>query len=236
MATFTVMGEVDPFLHVALQPGDVIYAESDAMVMMEEALDLEASTGQDGIFGALVRRFAADGSFFLEKITATRGAGDILLSHSTTGQIEVLEVGTVQYMLADGVFLACSEQVSLKPAMQSVGKAFFADTGGLVILRTEGQGKIAIAGFGSTFILDIQPNKPVIIDNQNVVAWDSRLQYEVTMTTSQRKQGFLREAFNTATSGEDLVLKFSGQGKVVVCSRNKKVFLNWIAAGTPKSG
>jgi uncharacterized protein (TIGR00266 family) len=233
MATFTVTGEVDPFLHVALQQGDVIYAESNAMVMMEDVLDLESSMGQGGLFGAIVRRIATDESFFLQKIVATRGNGDLLLSHSVTGQVELLDVGPVQYILTDGAFLACSGQVSLKPAMQGISHALFGDTGGFVVLRTEGSGKIALAGFGSTFFLDVQPGRPVLIDNQHVVAWDTRLTYELAVSTTQ-SGGFLREAVSAATSGEGVILRFSGQGKVLVCSRNRKHFLQWVHDGLPE--
>ncbi len=37
MPTFTVTGEIDPFLHVSMRRGEKIYCESGAMVMMEDA-------------------------------------------------------------------------------------------------------------------------------------------------------------------------------------------------------
>ena len=57
MPKFSVTGDIDPFLHVSLARGEKIYCESDAMVMMEEALDLKGKmTG--GIGAAIMRRFA----------------------------------------------------------------------------------------------------------------------------------------------------------------------------------
>ena len=38
MPVFTVTGDIDPFLHVSLKKNESIYCESNAMVMMEEAL------------------------------------------------------------------------------------------------------------------------------------------------------------------------------------------------------
>jgi uncharacterized protein (AIM24 family) len=35
---------------------------------------------------------------------------------------------------------------------------------------------------------------------------------------------------NAATSGEGIVLRFSGRGKVLVCSRNRENFLRWAAS------
>jgi uncharacterized protein (AIM24 family) len=36
--------------------------------------------------------------------------------------------------------------------------------------------------------------------------------------------GFFGSIVNSVTSGEGLVIRFSGQGKVVICSRNKTIF------------
>lgn len=55
MAQFSVLGDVDPFLHVSLNQGERIYAESDAMVRMEDTLDLRG-TMQSGLISSLARR------------------------------------------------------------------------------------------------------------------------------------------------------------------------------------
>lgn len=39
MSTFTVIGTVTPFLHVAMQRGDKIFTESDAMVSPDTGID-----------------------------------------------------------------------------------------------------------------------------------------------------------------------------------------------------
>ena len=41
MAQFTLTEGADPFLHVSLTQGEKIYCESNAMVMMEDTLDLK---------------------------------------------------------------------------------------------------------------------------------------------------------------------------------------------------
>jgi uncharacterized protein (AIM24 family) len=40
---------------------------------------------------------------------------------------------------------------------------------------------------------------------------------------------------NSVTSGEGIVLRFSGRGKVFICSRNRDNFLDWVGQGK-KSG
>jgi uncharacterized protein (AIM24 family) len=41
---------------------------------------------------------------------------------------------------------------------------------------------------------------------------------------------------NSATSGEGMVLKFSGRGKVIICSRNRENFASWLLKLMPGNG
>ena len=99
-------------------------------------------------------------------------------------------------------------------------------------METSGTGQVAVSGFGSMFQLDVEKGKDVVIDNSHVVCWDSSLQYEVSVTTGGGAGGgFLGNIVNSLTSGEGIVLRFSGAGKVYICSRNRDGFLKWVASG-----
>ncbi|MFZ1828577.1 MAG: TIGR00266 family protein [Candidatus Competibacteraceae bacterium] len=234
MATFTITGDVDPFLHVSLRKGERIYCESDAMVMMEDTLDLTGKmTG--GLGSALMRRFANGESFFQQHIEATRGDGDCLLSPVLPGTIQVLEVGATQYLLSDGAFVAAESGVDLRVRTQSIGNALFAQSGGFFVMEATGKGNIAVSGFGSGFILDVAPGKDVIIDNAHVVAWDSQLHYEISVPNQQGGGGLFSRLVSSVTSGEGIVLRFSGRGKVIICSRNRNAFSSWVRGGASAS-
>lgn len=229
MPTFTSTGEIDPFLHVSLAKGEKIYCESGAMVMMEQNLDLKGKmTG--GIGSALMRTFANGESFFQQHIEAVRGNGDCLLSPTLPGAIEVLSVGERQFILNDGAFVAATSGAELKVKTQSIGNALFAQSGGFFVMETAGKGEVAISGFGSMFQLDVTPGKDLIIDNAHVVCWDSSLRYEISVTTvsSGGIGGFIGNMVNSVKSGEGVVLKFSGAGKIYVCSRNRDAFSGWL--------
>ena len=228
MAVFTVTGEVDPFLHVSLNRGERIYCESDAMVMMEAALDLKGKmTG--GILGSLMRRLANGESFFQQHIEASRGDGDCLLSPVLPGAMQLVDVGPRQYLLNDGAFVAAESGVDMQVQMQNIASALFAQSGGFFLMKTAGTGKLAVSGFGSMFELDVTPGKEVIIDNSHVVCWDSSLHYEISVTTGGGGGGgMLGNLVNSATSGEGVVLRFSGHGKAFICSRNRDAFLEWM--------
>jgi uncharacterized protein (TIGR00266 family) len=228
MPVFNVTGDVDPFLHVSLAKGESIYCESDAMVMMEDTLDLSGRM-QGGIFQAVMRRLTNGESFFQQHIKAVRGDGDCLLSPNLPGGMEVLNVGAAQYCISDEAYVAATEGVQVTAQMQSLGNAIFAGTGGFFIGHSSGSGKLVVSGFGSIFSLDVTPNKSMVIDNGHVVAWDRNLHFELAASTNQ-SQGLLSNLVNSVTSGEGVVLKFSGHGRVIVCSRNRNGFVSWMGS------
>jgi uncharacterized protein (TIGR00266 family) len=229
MTTFTVTGDVDPFLHVSMTQGEKIYCESNAMVMMEPALELKGKmTG--GLGGALMRTFANGESFFQQHIEAVRGNGDCLLSPTLPGAMQVVDVGPRQYMISDGAFVAATGGVDLKVRTQSLGNALFGQSGGFFITETAGQGQLVVSGFGSMSQIDVEPGKEIVIDNSHVVAWDSGLRYELSVATKP-SGGLLGSLVNSVTSGEGVVLRFSGQGKVLICSRNRDAFVSWLLRG-----
>lgn len=227
MPTFTITGDIDPFLHVSLRKGETIYCESDAMVMMEAALDLTGSV-QGGFMQAAMRRLANGESFFQQRIEAKRSDGDCLLSPTMPGGLQVLDVGAQQYCLSDGAYVAATSDVNVTARMQSLGNAIFAGTGGFFIGQTSGHGQVVVGGFGSLFMIDVLPGKEVVVDNGHVVAWSSALSYEIAASTNQ-SQGLFGNLVNSVTSGEGVVLRFSGAGKVLLCSRNRQSFLAWLA-------
>jgi uncharacterized protein (TIGR00266 family) len=227
MAEYELVGNVDPFLLIRLKRGEKIHCESNAMVTMDGSLELKGQM-QGGFFQSLARRVATGESFFQQTIEATGGPGETLLSPNLPGDIMLLDVGPQQYRLSDGAFFASDDSVGVQTRTQGIGQALFGGTGGFLIMETSGNGKLAVAGFGSLFMLEVKAGNEMVVDNAHVVAWDSGLRYEIS--TSTTKSGFLSGLVNSVTSGEGLVLKFNGNGRVVVCSRNKGGFLAWLSA------
>jgi uncharacterized protein (TIGR00266 family) len=227
MPVFTVTGDVDPFLHVTLRHGEKIYCESNAMVMMESNLELKGKMS-GGLGAALMRTFANGESFFQQHIEAVKGEGDCLLSPTLPGAMQVMDIGPRQYMISDGAFVAATSSVNLNVRTQNIGNALFGQSGGFFITETSGTGQLVVSGFGSISELQVEAGKDIVIDNAHVVCWDSALRYEISVTTGQ-KGGFIGNLVNSVTSGEGMVLRFSGSGKVVVCSRNRETFVAWLS-------
>lgn len=231
MTTFTVLGTIDPLLQADLKRGDAIAAESNAMVAMDETLTL-SGTARGGLMKSFARKFLNEESFFQQRIEAERGAGRVLLAANLPGDIRVIDVGRrVQFLLTDGSYLASTDGVTLKTRTQGIGRALLGDSGGLFIMGTEGEGQIAVSGFGSIAEMTVTPEKPLIVDNGHVVAWEQSLDYELSLSTG--RSGFFGKVVGSQMTGEGIVLRFTGSGRVLMCSRNRGGFIAWITKHLP---
>lgn len=236
MIQFTVSGTIDPLLKCHLEQGDTLYCESGAMVAMDERLSLIGKT-RGGFFNALGRKFLNDESFFQQEVKADLGGGDLLLSPVLAGDVKILDVGEHQFTIADGCYLANTPDVHISTKTQGISKMLFAKTSsgvrGFFIMHATGRGQLAVSGFGMSHILEVTPDKPVFVNNGHLVAWDSALNYEVAVNIGHK--GFLGKMVESYISGSGVVLKFSGAGRIVVCSRNRETFLDWIKANVAES-
>lgn len=235
MAHFEITGTMDPFLTVKLEKGEKLFAESDAMVTMDAALELKGKM-QGGVMGALKRAVASGESFFLQEIEAVKGAGKVLLAPTLPGQIQLLQCGARQYCISDGCYMASESSITVEQKTQSFGKAMFGGTGGFFVSHTTGTGTLAVSGFGAITEIDIKQGEDLIVDNGHVVAWDASLNYEMAVTTSSSSGGLFSKLTNSVTSGEGAVLRFSGNGKLLICSRNHTGFIRWVLSKMPTTG
>ena len=203
MVHFEVTGGVDPLLSARLQKGDKVLSESNAMVSMEDTLTLKGRT-RGGFFKSIARKLLNDETFFQQYIEA-EDDGEVLLAPNIPGDIRILDVGERQYYLSDGAFLASTDTVSLQVKTQGIGRALLGDSGGFFVMAT---------------------GHKLLVDNGHLVAWDANLDYELSLNSS--RSGLMGKIVNSQISGEGILLKFKGEGKVLVCFRNKGGFLEWI--------
>lgn len=227
MPVFSIVEGRDPLLSVELMANESVIAESNAMVMMDSGVSVEGRM-QGGFLSSLARNLFSNESFFQQELKANKGKpGQALLAPQLPGDIKLLDVGDAQYFLNSGAFMASEVGVSTQQKVNSnLLGAFFGNIGGFVLMKTEGRGKLCMSGFGQIIEVNVTPNDPITVDNGHVVAWDTRLQYDIS-TGSSSGNIFGRMA-STAMSGEFMVTKFSGQGSLYICSRNQIAFAQYI--------
>ncbi len=212
---YKIVGDSDcPLLEVRLQKGELVKLERGAMAYMAGvSLSGKMNSNKKGLGGflsAVGRSLTSGESMFITEAVGEDHQGVLGIAPGIPGKIICIPVGERQYCLNTGAFLACDAGVSYKMISQDLGKAFFGGTGGLFVMETEGTGDLMVNAFGDIIELEVTPDRPMTIDNEHVVAWDSTLQYNIAIASGTF--GF--------TTGEGLVNRFTGNGKVLIQTRN----------------
>ncbi len=213
-------------LKVRLKAGEIIKAESDAMVAMANTIDVEGKM-EGGILGGLGRMLTRE-KFFFQTLAARRGPGEVLLAHAIPGDIKAIKMdGSRSYVLQKDGFFAGSDSLNISTKMQNLTKGLFSGEGFFVI-KASGQGTLFVSSYGAIHPIDVPANSEVIIDNSHLVAWPDEMNYTIEKAASGWISSF--------TSGEGLVCRFKGPGQVLIQTRNPGGFGSWIRQFIPKGG
>lgn len=214
------------FLKVQFEAGESIKAESDAMMAMSGNIKIEGKM-EGGMLGGLARKFLSGESLFFQKLTAQGQAGEALLAPPIPGDVSEYELTGNTLCIASGGFLAAEESVKIETKMQNLGKGIFSGAG-LFVVKASGNGLVFFNSFGAIHTLELAAGEELIVDTGHLVAWDADMQYKVTKASS----GIM----SSLTSGEMLVCKFTGPGKIYTQSRNPGSFGGWVGSIIPAQG
>lgn len=215
-------------VNIQLAKGDEVKIERGSMVYHNGNVTLEGRMNSAkksvSVLGNMLKSVAksvvSGESFFVTVVKSSSDEGDINIAPPSIGSIKELEVGSSQWFLNDGVFLACDMSVEYNMRRQSLGKAVFGGTGGFFVMETAGEGIMLISCYGDIVEIFLDGSNKFIVDNRHVLAWESTLKYEIRIASGMF--GF--------TTGEGLVNEFSGKGKILIQTRNIEGFASMVAA------
>lgn len=213
-------------LRVKLSANEMLKAESGAMVAMSETIDVEGKM-EGGVLGGLGRMLTGE-KFFFQKLVASRGAGEVLLAPANPGDLMAIDIApTTPYIVQKDGFLAGADSLEISTKMQNLTKGLFSGEGFFVI-NVSGSGTLFVSSFGAIHAVDIPAGESMIIDNSHLVAWPANVEYNIEKASSGWVSSF--------TSGEMLVCRFRGPGKVFIQSRNPQAFGDWVKRFIPHKG
>ncbi len=198
-------------LRVDLQPDEKLVTESGAMAWMDPNVKVETST-RGGMLAGLKRKLLSGESFFQNTYSAEGGPGSITLAPGPAGDVVAMPLDG-ELFLEKGAFLASTEGVKCDAKFGGL-RGFFNE--GLFILRCSGSGTLFFNAYGE--IQEIEVDGSYTVDNGFAVAWDPSLEYR--LTRARRIRSFL--------FSDQLLLSFSGRGKVWVQSRSPGSLANWV--------
>jgi len=210
-------------LELDLDAGESVRAEAGAMVSYSDGIDIETgATG--GILGSLKRSVLGGESFFQNTFTAQQ-AGQVTLAPPLPGDVIRHDLEDERLLVQSGSFLAADEAVELDTAFGGA-KTFFGSEG-LFLLEMVGTGPTFLSSYGAIHEVELGEGERYTVDTGHIVAFEDTADFSVDAV------GGLR---STLFSGEGLVCRFTGPGRVWLQSRSQDAFLAWLIPQLPQQG
>ena len=201
---------------VTLEAGEKFVSEAGAMYRASPNMEIEVESrrkNDEGMWGALksgIKAMFAGESFFLSTYTPNDGqVGEVGLAPTHQGEVRSVKVGPEVWICSGGSYLGSSGGITLDTQYQGLSKGMFSKEG-LVFVQASGEGDLLVNGFGRISSVDVSGG--ITIDNGHLIAFTEGLEYSI----SKAGGGWI----SSMMSGEGLVMKFSGQGKVLVQSHD----------------
>ena len=211
---YEIIGKPDfPSVKIQLGAGESIVAESGAMVAMSPGVEIKTEA-RGGVLSSLKRSVLGGESFFINTFTAGGSPGEIYFTSATMGDLEVEELTGQELIMSKNAFVCSTADVQLDSKWGGF-KAFFGGEG-LFFLKASGTGTLFFSSFGAIHQVRVQGE--YIVDTGHIVAFDPSLTFKI------EKVGGLKSLF---LSGEGLVCRFSGTGRLWIQTRNQNSFAAW---------
>lgn len=201
-----------PALEVSLDPGETLVSEAGAMAWMDPCIQVKTRS-RGGVLSGLKRSMLGGESFFQNEYSSLQKGGKVAFVSGQPGCLVPLDLKGNTVMLEKGAFLVSTPGVTLDSKFQGL-KGLFNE--GMFVLQASGQGRMYFGSYGE--ISEIQVQGEYVVDNGYAVAWDSTLNY--TITRSKKIRSFL--------FSDQLLLRFSGHGRIWVQSRSPRALSSWI--------
>lgn len=204
-----------------LEAGEAVRAEPGSMAAMSTAIDVRVDAGPGGITKGLLRKALVGESFFMTRFTAQAHGAWVALAAPYPGDIVALDLRgsreTPGIVTEAGSLLGLSYSLSADVRWSGVGA--FVMREGAAMIRLRGTGTAVICAYGGIEEFELEQGQELIFDTGHVVAFTEGMKMTV---------GPLRDVATAELSGEGLVAKVSGPGRVWVQTRSVVEAGKWL--------
>lgn len=207
---FRIEGRPDyAFLTVQVPANQTLKVEASAMATMDTHMKMK--TKLKGGLG----RFLTGESIFVNDFTAENVPGEIGIAPAAPGDLAHVYLRGETLFLQNSAFVACDPAVNLETKWQGFTKGFFSGES-FFLVRASGQGDLWFNTYGGMIELDVDGD--YVVDTGNIVAFTEGLEYSISKIGGYKSLFF---------SGEGLVCRFKGKGKVWIQTRTAGAFVSW---------
>ena len=207
---YRIEGQPDyAFLTVTIPAGETLKVEASAMATMDTNLVMKTK------FRGGLGRFVTGESLFLNEFTAQGGPAEIGIAPGAPGDLRHVYLKDETVYLQNSAYVASTEGVDVATKWQGLTRGFFSGES-FFLIKAEGRGDLFFSSYGGVIEIDVDGD--YVVDTGNIVAFTEGLQYNITKLGSYKSLFF---------SGEGLVCRFSGSGKVWIQTRKAAAFVAW---------
>ncbi len=204
-------------LEVHMNETETVVAQPNSMLSMTSGIQLRATAGRSGSAaggGWLggVKSLLGGENFFTAEFRAKRDGQVLALAPDSYGDILTIQLaGAGGFFLTRGSYLSNFGQCELKIKYGGM-KGMLAKTG-LFLLHAAGEGTVFCQTYGAIVEQILGEGENFFVDNRFVVAFSDTIEYQLVKATESVKDSLF--------SGEGLINKFTGPGKLYYQSRGK---------------
>lgn len=203
------------YAQIDLEPGETIITEAGAMATMSSKIDLEAKLN-GGLIKALLRKFLGNETLFLNTFTNKGNVpAQITITQPTPGDLIVRDLKGETIFLQPSAFVACESGV--KQGLAFAGLVSFIAREGLFKVKVSGTGKVLFGAYGN--IQEKEVKGELIVDTGHLVAYEPQMKLKLQMAGG---------LISSLTSGEGLVTRVEGNGKIWIQTRSLQGLASWI--------
>ncbi len=207
---FRIEGKPDyGFLTVQIPANETLKVEASAMAAMDTNIKMKTK-----MRGGLGRLLTGE-NLFINDFTAEQVPGELVIAPGTPGDLSHQYLNGSTIFLQNSAYVASSESVAVETKWQGLVKGFFSGES-LFLIRCSGVGDLWFNTYGA--IIEIDVDGDYVVDTGNIVAFTDGLTYNITKVGGYKSLFF---------SGEGLVCRFSGSGKVWIQTRGTAAFAQW---------
>lgn len=203
------------YLHVDLDPGESVVAESEAMSSMAADLEMKAKLN-GGFFSGLAKKFFAGESLFVNVFTNTKSAPRrVTLVQTTPGNMREVQLNNEMICLQPGAYIASTPGLKLGVKWAGLVSGFEAE--GLFRLAVSGTGTLWYGAYGE--LLERQVEGEYLVDTGHLVAYEPQMKLKLQLAGG---------VFSSLFGGEGFVTRVEGKGKIVIQTRSIPGLASWL--------
>lgn len=203
------------FIDMTLPPGQTIITEPGAMASCDPEISLVARTN-GGILRGLIAKYLGSESFFINYFqnTAARSR-KLILTQKTPGEIIERQLNDEEIFVQPGAFIAHTP--GIQRAVKWAGFSSFLAREGLFRLSFKGSGKLWYGCYGA--IVEREVKGEMIVDSGHLLSYPPSIHLKAQLSGG---------IFSSFFSGEGIVLRLSGSGKIQLQTRSVSGLASWL--------